>query len=796
MDAMVIPVPPDSARDGVGASRARQVDLAITGMSCASCAGRVERALSRSDGVLSVSVNLATEQARVSLGTDRAEDDAALAARLEATVVAAGYGATVLRDDASARRDQAEADRRERLHLILACLLASPLLLSMLLHLLFGALHQDALAARAMLPGWLQFLLATPVQFWLGGRFYRAAASALRAGTGNMDLLVSLGSSAAWSLSTVRLLRGSSTLYFESSALIITFILFGKWLEHGARRRAASSVRALAALRPDSVIRLEPGSGPGSGPGIGVECQVPLGEVRPGDLLVARPGSRIAVDGVVRDGESSVDEAPITGESRPIAKGRGDRVIAGSLTLDGRLVIEALAVGGETRLAGIVRLIETAQASRAPVQRLVDRVSAIFVPVVLALALATLLSWWAITGHAAAALLNAVSVLVIACPCALGLATPTALVAGIGAAARAGILIRDASAIEQGRGIGIVAFDKTGTLTEGRPTLDRVIPAGGESQYAEAAELLSLAAAMQAGSEHPLAEAVRASSGHAATRSAGRFSVVPGRGVTARVGGRSLLLGNRRMIEAEGLSLPAPLAEAAERADAEGGTVSFLAERRAGRDGGSRIIGLLGFTDAVRPGAAAAVARLSSRGIMSVMLTGDGQGAAHRVAGAVGVDRLLFGVSPEQKAATIGALRRELRGSLATRVAMVGDGINDAPALAAADLGIAMSGGTDAAIEAAGITLMRNECGLVADAIEIAGLIGARIRQGLFWAFVYNLVGIPLAAAGLLSPPIAGGAMALSSVSVVLNALRLRSWRPGEASQGALPLEPHQRQSR
>ncbi len=773
MDTVLIPVPPDGARDGVGASRARQVDLAITGMSCGSCAGRVERALSRSGGVLSVSVNLATEQARVSLGTDRGEDDAALAARLEAAVVEAGYGATVLHDVASRHADDAEADRRERLHLILACLFSAPLLLSMLLHLLFGVLHQDALAARAMLPGWLQFLLATPVQFWLGGRFYRAGASALRAGTGNMDLLVALGSSAAWGLSTVQLLRGSSMLYFESSALIVTFILFGKWLEHGARRRAASSVRGLAALRPDNVLRLDPDTG--------IEREVPLGELRTGDLLVARPGSRIAADGLVRDGESGVDESLITGESRPVAKARGDRVIAGGLTLDGRLVIEALAVGGETRLAGIVRSIETAQASRAPVQRLVDRVSAIFVPVVLVLALATLLCWWTITGHGAVALLNAVSVLVIACPCALGLATPTALVAGIGAAARAGILIRDAAAIEQGRGIGIVAFDKTGTLTAGRPALDRVIPAGGEGQYAEAAELLSLAAAMQAGSEHPLAEAVRASSGHVPTRSVERFSVVPGRGVTARVGGRSLLLGSRRMTEAEGLSLPAALAEAAERADAEGGTVSFLAERRPGRDGGSRVIGLLGFSDAARPGAAEAVARLSRGGIMSVMLTGDGQGAARRVAEAVGVDRLLSGMSPEQKAAAIASLQRELRGSASPRVAMVGDGINDAPALAAADLGIAMGGGTDAAIEAAGITLMRNDPALVADAIEIAGLTAARIRQGLFWAFVYNLVGLPLAAAGLLSPALAGGAMALSSVSVVLNALRLKSWKGGEA---------------
>ncbi len=785
MGAMVIPTPPDGARDGAGASRARHVDIAVTGMTCASCAARVERALLRGEGVLSVSVNLATEQARVSLGTDRHENDASLAARLEAAVTEAGYGATLLQEPASRNavtEAATRADHRERLHLVIACLLSAPLLLSMLLHLLFGLLHQDRLAEQAMLPGWVQFLLATPVQFWLGWRFYRAGFAALRDRSGNMDLLVALGSSAAWGLSTVSLLRGSSLadgagLYFESSALIITFILFGKWLERGARRRAADSVRALATLRPETVLRLDPAGG--------AEQEVPIAEVRVGDLLVARPGSRIAADGVVRDGESGVDESLITGESRTIAKARGEPVIAGALAVDGRLVIEVLAVGAETRLAGIVRLIETAQASRAPVQRLVDRVSAIFVPVVVLLALLTFVGWWLASASASVALLDAVSVLVIACPCALGLATPAALVAGIGAAARAGILIRDAAAIERARSVGIVAFDKTGTLTLGHPVLERVVPAGGAGQYAEAAELLSLAAAMQAASEHPLAKALRASSGHAATQAAERFLVLPGRGVSARVGDRSLLLGNRRMIEADGMSLSGAMADEAERVDAEGGTVSFLAERRAGRAGGSRILGLLGFTDAVRPGAAEAMARLSRRGIMTVMLTGDGDGAARRVAEAVGVDRMVAGMSPEEKATAIVALKRELRHGRASSVVMVGDGINDAPALAASDLGIAMGGGTDAAIEAAGITLMRNDPGLVADAIEIAGLTASRIRQGLFWAFAYNLVGIPLAAAGLLSPAVAGGAMALSSVSVVLNALRLKSWRPGEAARGA-----------
>ena len=786
MDGLGIPAPPDGAQDGVGRARGRVVDLAIEGMTCSSCVGRVERALSQGEGVLSASVNLATEQARVSVSADRGEDDAALGARLRDVVQRAGYGARVLPPEPDGSAGEASAgeaaalDRRERLHLALACLLSAPLLVSMLLHVGFVLMHQDRLAAQAMLPGWLQFLLATPVQFWLGWRFYRAGASAVRHASGNMDLLVALGSSAAWGLSTVSLLRGSTTLYFESSSLIITFILFGKWLERGARRRAASSVRALTGLRPDTALRLDAASG--------LEQEVPLGELNVGDLLVVRPGGRIAADGTVRDGESSVDEQLLTGESRAVARRPGDTVIAGSLAVDGRLVIGVNAIGAETRLAGIVRLIESAQASRAPVQRLVDRVSAIFVPVVLVLAAATLVAWWTATGRFSFALLDAVSVLVIACPCALGLATPAALVAGIGAAARAGILIRDAASIERARGVGIVAFDKTGTLTEGHPVLDRVIPADGGASpegghYEKAAELLSLAAAMQAGSEHPLAEAVRASSGHAATLPAERFVAVPGRGVTAWVGGRSLLLGNRRMMEAEGLVAPSSLSEEAERIDAEGGTVSFLAERAAidwsGRGTGSgRILGLLGFSDTIRPGAAQAIARLREMGIMSVMLTGDGEGAARRVAEVAGFDRMLSGISPEDKAASIMALHRELRGTGRPAVAMVGDGLNDAPALAAADLGIAMGRGTDAAIEAAGITLMRPDPALVADTIEIAGLISTRIRQGLFWAFAYNLVGIPLAMAGLLSPAVAGGAMALSSVSVMLNALRLKGWRP------------------
>jgi P-type Cu+ transporter len=725
-----------------------QLDIGIEGMTCASCAGRVERALRKVPGVLSAEVNLATEHARVT--TSGAVGMTALAA----AVAAAGYQAHALPEaaeqDAEAGR-AASRSRRELIHVAAAALLSAPLVIGMAGHFLGG---------HWMLPGWSQFALATPVQFWLGWRFYLAGWKAVRAGAANMDLLVALGTSAAWGLSVYELLAATPgqepTLYFESSALLITFILFGKWLEARAKRQTASAIRALMALRPDTA-RVRRG---------GAEVEVRLATVAVGDLVVVRPGERIPVDGRVIEGGGQVDEAMLTGESRPVDKAIGGKVTGGAMNLDGMLVVETLAVGAETMLAKIVRLVEGAQASKAPIQRSVDRVSAVFVPVVLAIAAATFAGWLLATGDATAAILNAVAVLVIACPCALGLATPAAIMAGTGVAARHGILIQDAAALERAQDVTIVAFDKTGTLTVGHPEVTDIVPAAG----VDGAEVLRLAASLQAGSEHPLAAAVmrRAEHDGISPAVAHEFRAVAGRGVLAEVDHRRLLLGNRRLLSEHALSLD-ELAARADALEAAGNTVSWLAEPAPGRG----VLGLLAFGDTVKPSAKAAIARLRRSGVRTVMLTGDSRSVADVVAAALGIDEVVAEVLPADKAAAISRLRGD--GKV---VAMVGDGINDAPALAQADIGMAMATGTDVAMETAGITLMRGEPTLVADAIDISRRTSRKIRQGLFWAFAYNVVGIPLAMLGLLSPVIAGAAMALSSVSVITNALLLRRWRP------------------
>ncbi|HLT05326.1 MAG TPA: heavy metal translocating P-type ATPase [Pseudomonas sp.] len=737
-----------------------EVSLAISGMTCASCAGRVEKALAAVPGVQSASVNLATESARIEVLADTPRT-----ALVEA-VTAAGYEVvtpTVPEPVAPGDADgtvpslpsRTPAALRERRHLIIAALLSLPLALPMLA-MPFGV-HWE-------LPGLWQLALATPVQFWLGWRFYRAGWSALKARTGNMDLLVALGTSAAYGLSVYHLFlaphqHGEAPLYFEASAVVITLILMGKWLEARAKHQTTEAIRALQALRPVTArIRQDNGH----------EMEVPVERVRPGETVVVLPGERLPVDGEVLEGRSHNDESLITGESLPVAKAPGDRVTGGAVNAEGRLLVRATTVGAESALARIIRLVEDAQAKKAPIQRIVDRVSAVFVPVVMLIALLTLLGWGFASGDWTQATLNAVAVLVIACPCALGLATPTAIMAGTGVAARAGILIKDVEALETTRHLRTVAFDKTGTLTSGQPVLLATVPAEGTREE----ELLQLAAAVQQGSEHPLAKAVLAAvlASSPLPPAARDVTALRGRGVEGRLDGRRLVLGSRRLMKELGVSMQA-LAERGEEEASRGRSVSWLAEDAGA---GLRLRGLLAFGDPPRPEAIEAVTTLHGMGIRTVMLSGDNASAARAVAAAVGIDAhdVRAEVLPGDKAEQIRALAAE------GRVGMVGDGVNDAPALAAADVGFAMGGGTDVAMHAAGVTLMRNDPRLVADAVDISRRTSRKIHQNLFWAFIYNVVGIPLAAAGLLSPVIAGAAMALSSVSVVSNTLLLRRWRP------------------
>jgi Cu+-exporting ATPase len=728
------------ARAGYSAPSAT-IALAIGGMTCASCAGRVERALKKVPGVLDASVNLATEKAAVTvLGDVSAET-------LVAAVQRAGYVASELREAAAAPAGGLPA----WWPVAASALLSLPLIVPML---------AQSAGVHWMLPGWLQLALATPVQFWLGARFYRAGWHAARALSGNMDLLVALGTSAAYGLSLYLLLAHPADsmqhLYFESSAVVITLVLLGKWLEARARRQTVAAIGALESLRaPEAIVRRAGG-----------DVVVPVGEVRLGDVVIVRPGDRVPVDGVVIEGSSELDESLLTGESMPVAKTVDSHVTGGAVNADGLLVIEATAVGGATMLSQIIKLVEDAQAVKAPIQRLVDKVSAVFVPVVLLISVATLLGWGLLTGDWQQALLNAVAVQVIACPCALGLATPTSIMAGTGVAARYGILIKDAEALETAHAVTMVVFDKTGTLTEGKPTLAAV-----EGVNQADGQALEQAWAVQQYSDHPLAKAVaNAARERQLTLPPVRAAeALPGRGVKATVGDATVYLGNRRLMRELGVAV-AGVEDSAQAHERMGRTVSWLA---LGTDGGVRLAGLLAFGDNIKPTARAAVARLERMGVKCMMLTGDNAGSASAVAAALGITEFRSEVLPADKSKVVADLRAE-----GHKVAMVGDGINDAPALAAADIGIAMATGTDVAMHTAGITLMRGEPTLVADAISISSRTYRKIWQNLGWAFIYNIVGIPLAAFGMLNPVIAGAAMAFSSVSVVSNALLLRRWRP------------------
>jgi P-type Cu+ transporter len=715
------------------------VALHITGMTCASCVSRVEKALAGVPGVCGVAVNFANEEALLQRRPGTAPTPALVAA-----VETAGYGAALKEDEGAAQAEALQAaERREWRSFVLGAVLTLPLFLPM---------------AGLTLPAWLAWALATPVQFWVGARFYCNGWKAARAASGNMDLLVALGSSAAYGLSVYLVLAhgGTGHLYFEAGAAVITLVTLGRVLERQARRSTTQALRALLALRPEVAWVEQPD---------GAEAHAPVTALAVGDIIVVRPGERIAADGLVLEGESSVDESLVTGESLPSLRRPGDRVIGGSLNSDGRLRIRVGAIGRDTTLAKIIALVEAAQASKAPVQLLVDRVSGRFVPVVLAIAALTLIGWLIAGASPEVAIIAAVSVLVIACPCALGLATPTAIMVASGAAARAGILVRDAAALEAAKGVTAVVFDKTGTLTEGRPKLAAVLPVAGSAD-----ELLAAVAAAQQGSEHPLGRAAieAARSRRLALPPLAQFRALPGKGIEAEIGGRRLVVGSRRLMDERRVPLAA-LDERAAAPAAQGLGVIYAAAL----DEKPRALGVLAIGDAVRPGAADAVAALRRRGVLVTMITGDAGAVARSVAHAVGIDELHAGVLPADKAAVVARLQ-----AAGHRVAMVGDGINDAPALAAADLGIALASGTDVAAAASSVTLMRGEPRLVPAALDLGRRAVAKIRQNLFWAFAYNVVGIPLAALGLLSPVMAGAAMALSSVSVVLNALLLRRWRP------------------
>ena len=750
---------------------AHSLDLGISGMTCASCVGRVERALRKVPGVQDATVNLATESARIAFAPPDGTDAAAMDALLRRAVRNAGY------EPRAAGRDEALEDASPWAGFWpvgLGLLLSAPLVLPML---------GDLFGQHWMLPAWAQFVLATPVQFILGARFYKAGWHAAKALSGNMDLLVALGTSAGWGLSVWLWLTApdghAPHLYFEASAVVITLVLLGKWLEARAKRQTTAAIRALHALRPD-VVHLLSRDG---------EVDVPVAEVMAGDRLVVRPGERIPVDGTVHEGHTQVDESMLTGEPLPVLREAGASLTGGSINGDGRIVMVVTAVGAETVLSRIIRLVEDAQAAKAPIQRLVDQVSAIFVPVVLLIALATLLGWLWTGAGMEAALIHAVAVLVIACPCALGLATPAAIMAGTGVAAKHGILIKDAQALELAHKVNTVALDKTGTLTVGQPRLTAFeVPAGQD----EAATLAAVAA-VQSGSEHPLARAVvtAAQARQLAVAQPDAARAVPGRGTEGEVAGQSYLVGSLRWMQELGVDL-GPLAGRAERLQAEGATVSAVAQRVSeaakAPSGGSEdtrmpsvgahyvLRAVMAFGDEPKPGAREALARLKARGIRTVMISGDNRGAAEAMARRLGLDPaagdVMAEVLPGDKAAQVVNLQAG-----GNTVAMVGDGVNDAPALAAADVGMAMGNGTDVAMHAAGITLMRGDPSLVAAALDISHRTVMKIRQNLFWAFAYNVAGIPLAALGYLSPVVAGAAMALSSVSVMANALLLKRWR-------------------
>jgi Cu+-exporting ATPase len=717
-------------------------DLQITGMHCASCSARLEKVLNQLPQV-AATVNIATEKAHIAYDPQQTD----LAALIKA-IQGAGFDAHPLRDFAAEKQQRAAAYRREQVQFVIAVLLTLPLLVEMLL--MFAGKH-------LMLPGWLQFVLATPVQFWIGRRFYTGAWSSLRGGGANMDVLVALGTSAAYLLSCAVLLANlfgiafDQPIYFEASATLITLVLLGKLLEARAKGKASSALEALINLQP-KLAHVERD---------GVIQELAVEQMKVDDVFLVRPGESVPVDGIVLEGASSMDEAMLTGESLPQSKQANDKVYAATLNQHGLLKCRALAVGAHTQLAAIIRLVEQAQGSKAAIQKLADKISGMFVPAVVAIALLTFGVWWLMGSGFTTALINAVAVLVISCPCALGLATPTALVVSTGRAAQAGILVKDAAALERAHKLSVLVVDKTGTLTEGAPSVTDLFTAPGIDQH----KLLQTAAMLAQGSTHPLSHALLdyAKSLQVVPAQTANISEISGQGLRAEIDGIHYLLGSPAFASSAGIAIDEQQILALQQ---QGKSVIALAA-----DG--VLLGYIAFADQLRDSSRAAVAQLTAMGIRLVMLSGDNQATAQAIAQQAGITEFRAEVMPQDKSAHVQSFKAD-----GQQVGMVGDGINDAPALAAADISFAMRSGSDIAIEAADITLMRNDLMSVVDAISLSRATLKKIRQNLFFAFAYNVLGIPLAALGMLNPVIAGAAMAMSSVSVVSNALLLKRWQP------------------
>lgn len=725
----------------------QNISLDIKGMTCASCVNRIEKVLKKDEGIISASVNLATEKAKVEFDSSKLD-----ISKVVALISKAGYEAKV----SSQKNKESKADelKKEKFLIIISVLLTLPLALPMVF---------EPFGYHLMPSPWIQLLLATPIQFFIGARFYKLAWGAIKAKTGNMELLVAIGTTSAYGLSLYLLLKNlehlehhAPHLYFEGSAVIITLVLLGKYLETKAKQQTSAAIKALQALQPEKARVLRNNQ----------EEEVSIESLKLNDLVIVRPGERIPVDGSLKRGATQVNESLITGESLPVEKNENDNVIGGSINGDGLIHVEVTALGAETMLSRIIRMVEDAQAVKAPIQRLVDKVSAYFVPTVLIIALATIVVTALMTGNWETGIIHGVAVLVIACPCALGLATPTSIMVGTGAAAKAGILIKDAEALEVTHSLTMIAFDKTGTLTEGKPSLSKLYVFDEQEN-----EVLSILATIQNGSEHPLAKAVmeEAKKKQIDYGRASSSKALPGRGVESEIEGHKYILGSKRLVTELGLN-DSPLLSQAKERETLGETVSFLIDVSQ-----NKVIGMVSFNDTIKESARKTIEKLKELGIKTMMLTGDNQGSANLVAKELGIDVVRAEVLPQHKSEVIQEFKR--KGEI---VGMVGDGINDAPALAAAHVGMAMSTGTDVAMHSAGITLMRGNPLLIPDAISVSRKTYSKIKQNLFWAFIYNVIGIPLAAMGYLSPVVAGAAMALSSVSVVTNSLLLKKWKPSD----------------